>query len=99
MLDKLKNIFETQKKMNEIKKELENISVNYETANQGMKICMSGTQKVISFNINSEYLAKVDKSVLEKDLVQCVNGASDKVQRVAAEKLKSSLGDLKIPGV
>ncbi|MBU4304173.1 MAG: YbaB/EbfC family nucleoid-associated protein [Candidatus Omnitrophica bacterium] len=98
MLDKLKNIFEAQKKMNEVKKGLEGICIDHEAAGGKIKISMTGTQRVVSFEIDSEFLQPEKKEKLQKELVSCVNGAADKVQRVAAEKLKSTMGDLKIPG-
>ena len=99
MLDKLKNIFEAQKKMTEIKKGLETINVDYEVAGGQIKVVMSGTQRIISFDINEQYLKNSDKPVIEKDMVKCINGASEKVQKIAADQLKSSMGDLKIPGL
>ena len=98
MLDKLKNVFEAQKKMNEIKKGLEGICIDHEAAGGKIKISMTGTQRVVSFEIDNEFLQPDKKEKLQKELVSCVNGAADKVQRVAAEKLKSTMGDLKIPG-
>ncbi|MBU1044451.1 MAG: YbaB/EbfC family nucleoid-associated protein [Candidatus Omnitrophica bacterium] len=99
MLSKMKNIFEAQKKMNDIKKGLEKVVVDHEAAQGQIKITMSGTQRVISISINESLLASDKKGRLEKELVNCINAAADKVQKVAAEQLKSVMGDLKIPGM
>ncbi len=99
MLDKLKNIFEAQKKMNEIKKELESVTVDYETAAGKVKATMSGTQKVLTLSIDEEFLQPGKKERLEKEILSCINGASDKVQKVATQKLQASMGDFKIPGL
>ncbi|MFH1062435.1 MAG: YbaB/EbfC family nucleoid-associated protein [Candidatus Omnitrophota bacterium] len=99
MLSKMKNIFEAQKKMNDIKRSLENVIVDHEVCPGQIKITMSGTQKVISLEIDQSFLQADKKDKLEKELVNGINAASDKVQKVAAEQLKSVMGDLKIPGM
>lgn len=99
MLDKMKNIFEAQKKMNDIKKSLEKIMVEHEIAQGKIKITMSGTQRVLSVEIDPSFLQADKKDKLEKELVNGINGAADKIQKVAAEQLKSVMGDLKIPGM
>ena len=99
MLDKMKSMFEAQKKMKDIQKGLENISVDYEGAGGKITIRMSGTQKVISMSIDPSLLTVDNKQVLERDIVNSLNNASAKVQKVAAQELKSVMGDLKIPGL
>ena len=99
MLDKLKNMFEAQKKLNEIKLEMETINVDNETANGLVKISMSGTQKLSSVDINIELLQPDKKEILQAMLLECINGAAEKVQRAASQKLKSKLGNLKMTGL
>ncbi|MDD5746726.1 MAG: YbaB/EbfC family nucleoid-associated protein [Candidatus Omnitrophica bacterium] len=99
MLDKLKDIFEAQKKMNEIKKNLEKISVDYATSGGKVKVCMSGTQKVLSVDIDENFLKTAQKEIIQKELVAGLNAASDKVQKVAAQQLQATMGDFKLPGV
>ena len=98
MLDKMKSMFEAQKKMKQIQQGLENISVDYEGAGGKVKISMSGTQKVLSMSLDESLLTADKKQLLEKEIVTSVNNASAKVQKAAAQELKSSMGDLKIPG-
>jgi nucleoid-associated protein EbfC len=99
MLNKMKNIFEAQKKMNDIKKNLEKVIVDHEACQGKIKITMNGTQRVQGIIIDQSLLQADNKAKLEKELVNCINAASDKVQKVAAEQLKSVMGDLKIPGM
>ncbi|MCP4649841.1 MAG: YbaB/EbfC family nucleoid-associated protein [PVC group bacterium] len=99
MLDKLKNMFEAQKKMNDIKKGLEKVTVEHEVMGGKIKVSMSGTQQILSVDIDDEYLSAEKKGVLQRSLVECLNGASEKVQKVAAQQLKASMGDLNIPGL
>jgi len=94
----MKNMFEAQKKMKAIQKGLENISVDYEGAGGKIKISMSGTQKVLSMAIDESLLSVDKRTFLEREIVNSINSASTKVQKVAAQELKSAMGDLKIPG-
>ena len=99
MIDKLKNMFETQKKMKELQKGLENISVDFEGAGGKIKLSMSGTQKVLSMDIDESLLSADNKQMLQKEIVSSINSAASKVQKVAANELKFAMGDLKIPGL
>ncbi len=99
MLDKLKNMFEAQKKMKELQKGLENISVDFEGAGGRIKISMSGTQKVLSMDIDEALLTADNKQLLQREIVNSINAAASKVQKVAAQQLKSAMGDFKIPGL
>ncbi|MFH2138610.1 MAG: YbaB/EbfC family nucleoid-associated protein [Candidatus Omnitrophota bacterium] len=99
MLDKLKNMFEAQKKISEIKKGLEKVEIQHEALGGKVKVVMSGTQRIISISISDEYAVLDKKDVLQRVLVECLNAASEKVQKVAAQQLKASMGDLNIPGL
>lgn len=98
MLDKMKSMFEAQQKMKKIQKGLENISVEYEGAGGKIKLSMSGIQKVLSMDIDAALLNPENKQILEREIVSSVNNAAAKVQKVAAQELKSAMGDFKIPG-
>ncbi len=99
MLEKMKSMFEAQKKMKDIQRGLENISVDFEGAGGRIKLSMSGTQKVLSINIDETLLCAENKELLQRELISSINGAASKVQKVAAQELKSAMGDLKIPGL
>jgi len=99
MLDKLKGILEAQKKMSEIKKGLEQIAVDYASSDNKIKLSMDGTQKVTAVEIDDELLQPAKKAQLQNLLRESINAASVKVQRIASEKLKSTIGDFKIPGL
>lgn len=95
----MKSMFEAQKKMKDLQKQLENISIDYESAGGKIKIVMSGTQKVLSINIDESIISTDNKNYLENEIVNALNNASTKVQKEAASQLKSAMGDFKIPGL
>ena len=99
MLDKLKNMFEAQKKLGEIKKGLEKMTVDNQTLAGKVKVVMSGTQRILSIDLDPECLNPESKDKLQRALVDCLNGAAEKVQKLAAQQLKETMGDLKIPGM
>jgi len=99
MLDKMKSMFEAQQKMKQIQKGLENISVEYEGAGGKIKLSMSGTQKVLSMDIDASLLTEDNKQLLEREITSSINNAAEKVQKVAATELKAAMGDFKIPGL
>lgn len=98
MLDKLKNIFEAQRKIGEIKKELEKITIDFSTPDEKIKLKMAGTQKIIALDIARDLLSVEKKKDLEDTLVRSFNAALDKIQVVVSDKLRSNMGDFKIPG-
>lgn len=99
MLGKMKEMFEAQKKLAEMKKNLESMNVDYQTLGGNVKVVMSGTQRIMSIELDKDSLTEDNKPKLERALVDCINGAAEKVQKLAAQQLKSSMGDFKIPGM
>lgn len=98
MLDKMKKIFELQGKISQIKKELENTTVEANRNNGQIKIIMSANQKVISLDISDSLIVASDKEGLKRDLRDCINEAIQKAQNVATQKAKEITG-LNIPGL
>lgn len=99
MLDKLKDIFETQKKLGEIKKNLENILISFESSDRKIKIVINGVQKIINLDIDQCLLQPEKKEILQRALIECINSANEKVQKEATQKLSSAMGNFKIPGL
>jgi len=99
MLDKLKSMFEAQKKMKDVQNNLERLNVDYEGAKGRIKLKMNGTQKLLSVDIDESFLTPEMKQSLEKELLLSINSLQEKVQRVAQQELKQVMGDFKIPGL
>jgi len=95
MIDKMKELWEMKRKMDEIKKELDSITL--ESEDNFVKIGISGSQDIKSVAIKGE-LAALDKSKLEAALVETVNRAIKQSQKSAAEKMSKTSG-LNLPGL
>ena len=95
-LGQAKKLMELQKQAKKLKKELSNIHIEAEQS--GIKIVISGEQKVISVEIiNKELLNSLDQ--LQKNLTEAFNKGISKSQEVAAENMKGIMGDLGLGGV
>ena len=93
MFDKMKDLWEMKKKMEEIKKELD--SVVLESEDDLVKVAISGSQEIKSVTIKPD-LSASDKTKLESSLTETVNRAIRESQKTAAAKM-GGMG-LKLPG-
>ena len=87
MLNKMKQLFEMQKSMQELKRSLEESNFDILSGNGMVKINMNAAQKINSININGN-LAELDKTVLERSICEAYERALKHAQEVAAGKLK-----------
>lgn len=95
MFDKMKELWEMKKKMDEVKRQLDSIIL--ESEDPMVKIGISGSQEIKSVTIKGE-LPGLDKAKLEAALVENINRAIKQSQKSAAEKM-SSMSGLNIPGL
>ncbi len=93
MFDKMKELMELKRKMDEVKKELDSIALESEDAL--VKIGISGSQEITRVLIKGD-LASADKAGLEASLVETINRAIKQSQRTAAGKM-SQLSGLALP--
>jgi nucleoid-associated protein EbfC len=93
MLDKMKQLWEMKRKMDEIKKELDAMELASEDSL--VKVTITGSQEVKRVEIKVD-LAGADKARLEAALTETINRAVRESQKAAAQKM-SALGG--IPGL
>ncbi len=82
MFDKMKQLYELQKKAKEMQKKLESISIEEELG--GIKIKLNGLLKVESLEIDPSYLASDKKEKLESTLCKLFSEAVQSVQKSSA---------------
>ncbi|MDI6758270.1 MAG: YbaB/EbfC family nucleoid-associated protein [Candidatus Omnitrophota bacterium] len=97
MFDKMKAFLDMQKKMQELKRELD--STTFETASFDnlIKITMSASQEIRSVIVRED-IKNVDKVNLEKAIKDVYNKALKHAQDIAALKMKAVTG-LNLPGL
>ncbi|MDD2806118.1 MAG: YbaB/EbfC family nucleoid-associated protein [Elusimicrobiales bacterium] len=93
MIDKMKQLWEMKKKMDDLKKELDSLELASE--DKLVKVTITGSQEVKCVEIKGD-LAGADKGKLEAALADTVNRAVRESQKAAAQKM-SALGG--IPGL
>lgn len=97
MFDKMKGLFEMQKKMQEVKRELDNTSFDIQSPDGLVKITMNGAQEVKEITIKDN-LGESERSRLESSLKDAFNRAIKRSQETAARKMKDVTG-FNIPGL
>jgi DNA-binding YbaB/EbfC family protein len=93
MLDKMKQVWEMKKKMDEVKKELEAVVLASE--DNLVKVTITGSQEIKAVEIKCD-LATANKARLEASLTDTMNRAVRESHKAAAQKM-SALGGL--PGL
>jgi DNA-binding YbaB/EbfC family protein len=97
MFDKMKELLEMQKKMQELKRELENTTFDIVSSDGLVKITMNGSQKIQDIEIQGNP-GKNEYSSLEQALKDAFNRAIQRSHDIAAEKMKGITG-LSLPGL
>ena len=97
MFDKMKALMDMQKKMQEIKHELDNTDFEVQSSDGLVKITMNGSQEVKEISINGD-LKEIEKTNLEKTIKDAYNMANKRSHDIAASKMKDITG-LNLPGL
>jgi nucleoid-associated protein EbfC len=97
MFDKMKGLFEMQKKMQEVKRELENTNFDIQSSDGLIKITMNGAQEVKGIVVKDN-LSEAQRPQLENGLKDTFNRAIKRSQEVAAQKMKEVTG-INLPGL
>ncbi|PIP19339.1 MAG: nucleoid-associated protein, YbaB/EbfC family [Candidatus Omnitrophica bacterium CG08_land_8_20_14_0_20_41_16] len=96
MFDKMKQLMEMQKKMQEMKRELDNTNFEIASSDGLVKITMNGAQEVKDIIIQAG-IQGLEKATLEKALKDAYNRAIKRSHELAAQKMKDITG-FNIPG-
>ena len=97
MLDKVKQLMEIKRQAENIKRELEALSIEV-AEGDGVTVEITGAQQVKRIVLDDTLFAKERKDQLEVRLVRSVNSAIRKSQECAAQKMRDVAG-LSIPGL
>lgn len=97
MFDKMKELWDMKRKMDELKKELDKASFELESNDKSVRIVMNGSQEVKEVRIQGD-LSGMKNSSLESAVKDTFNRALKRSHDLAAEKMKSMTG-LNIPGL
>jgi len=97
MFDKMKAMMDMQKKMNQMKKELENTTFEISSSDGLVKLTMDGAQEVRAVILQGQ-LNSLDKITLENSIKDAYNRAIKRSHEIATSKMKDIVG-FNIPGL
>ncbi len=96
MLDKMKQLYDMQKKAKQIQKELKETEIEAKSADGGVTVVFNGEIHILNVTIEEALLAPEKKRELEQAIKNTTAQAISKAQAIAAEKAKSMMGDMGI---
>jgi len=91
MFDKMKALLDMQKKIQELKQELQNTNFEITSSDGLVKITMNGSQEVKDISIQSN-IQGIEKTTLERVIKDTYNKAIKRSHELAAEKMKEITG-------
>jgi DNA-binding YbaB/EbfC family protein len=97
MFDKMKQLMQMQKKMQEMKRQLEETDFEVTSSDGSVRVMMNGAQEVKAVNIQGE-ISAAGKSNLEQAVKDAYNMAVKQSQKIASEKMKDVMGT-DLPGM
>jgi DNA-binding YbaB/EbfC family protein len=97
MFDKIKNLMEMQKKMQEIKRQLDSMTFEIKSSDGSVTIGMNGSQEVQSVSIKAD-AAGLKADLLERAFKDTFNRAIKRSHELAAQKMKDITG-VNLPGM
>ena len=93
MFDKMKSLMEMKKQADQIKRELDQITVEVSDV-KGIKVVITGSQDFRSVEIDENLLTAGNKNRIQADLLKSINAAVKKSQGVAAQKMAAFMPGL-----
>lgn len=96
MFGKLGDMYSLQQKARKMKKTLKGIYI--ESEDKYFKVTVSADQKIVDIEVLDTTILN-DSKKASKILVDLINKALDKSQKVAAEQMKDIMGDMNFPGM
>lgn len=97
MFDKMKALMDMKKKMDEVKRELENTTFEVASSDGLVKIIMNGSQEIKGVCLQKE-VQSIGKENIEKAIKDVYNKAIKRSHDVAAQKMKDVTG-FNLPGL
>lgn len=101
MLDKMKQLYQLQKKAKEIQKNLRDTEIEAKSSNGLVTVVYNGEQKMVSVEIDQSLLSPDRKTELEQTLIRVAAEAQSRAQSIAADKTKDVMKEMgmNIPGL
>jgi hypothetical protein len=99
MFDKMKQVYEMQRKAKEVQKVLEGVRVEKSSPGGKVKIVINGNHKVESLTIDESVLNPAQKEDLENALVKLITEAGEEARQQSALRAMELMKDVQMPGM
>jgi DNA-binding YbaB/EbfC family protein len=96
MFDKMKELMQMQRTMQEVKRQLDATTFSVASADGAVTVTMNGSQEVKEVLLREDSL-QCAKATLERSIKDAYNRAVKRSQELAAQKMKEAAG-LQLPG-
>ena len=96
---KMKDLYKLQKQAREIQRELRDTEIEARSNDDWVTVVFNGEQHLQEITLADEALRPENRQELEKQLVNTISQAISRSQALAAEKMKSVMGDMGLPGM
>ena len=99
MFDKMKQLYDLQKKAKEMQKALDAVTVERESLGGKLRLVINGNFKVESLFIDESALVPANKAALEKTLADLFTVAAEEVKVKSSKQAMGMMKGLNIPGL
>lgn len=99
--DKMKQLYEMQKKARSVQKELKNLEIEAVSPDDAVKVVFNGELKLQTVVIDQAYYDNHNAKELARVIETTITDALDQAQKVAADRTRDMMKDLNInlPGM
>jgi len=95
----MKDMYALQKKAKQLQKELKEMEIEATSTDGEVTVVASGEMKVVSVQINPEFLKEDSQAALETAIKEATNQAIGRAQTESATRMQPLLKGLNLPGM
>ena len=95
MLNKLKQFKDLRDQAKQVQNVLAQETVHADAIGGKVNLIMDGNQKIMSIDIDDSLMNVESKAKVTKGIIECVESANKKLQKVMAKKIQS--GEMEMP--
>ena len=99
MFDKVKGLYQLQKKARQIQSDLKKMEFTGEARGGEIVVVMNGLQDILRIEISEETKNELTVEALGKGIAEAANKAKEKSQKHAAAMMREVGGGLGLPGM
>lgn len=95
----MKEMYALQKKAKQLQKELKEMEIEARSAGGEVTVVVSGEMKVVSVDINPDFLGSDNQTTLQTAIKEATNQAMSRAQTESATRMQPLLKGMNLPGM